>query len=67
MQEHIAAELGLPHGDLGELHSDLTGQEVRLSTVDKSASNIEQTMSTKVPAVEDSIANIKGQIKSEVE
>ena len=67
LQEHTTAELGLLHGDLGELCCDLNGQEVRLSTVKKSVSNIEQTMSEKISAVEDSIATIKEQIKSEVE
>ena len=36
LQEHTTAELGLLRGDLSELHSDLNGQEVRLSTVVKS-------------------------------
>ena len=59
---------------MSELHGDVNGQEVRLSTVEKSVSNIEQTMSGKISEVEetvttikDSIANIKEQIKSEVE
>ena len=32
-QEHTTTELGLLHGYLVELRSDLSGQEVRLSTV----------------------------------
>ena len=40
------------------LRCDSIGQEVRLSTVEKSISNIEQTMSEKISAVEDSVKRV---------
>ena len=42
LQEHATIELSFLHGDLGELCSDLNGREVKLSTVEKSVSNIKQ-------------------------
>ena len=52
---------------MGDLCSELNGQEVRLSTVEKSVSNIEETISVKVSvSVEKSVADIREHIKSEV-
>ena len=46
LQKHTTAQLGL-------LHNDLNRQEVRLCTVEKPVSNVQQTMSTKRSVVED--------------
>ena len=55
-QEHTTAELGLLQGDLGELYGDHNGHKVRLSKVENSVSIIEEAMSTKISAVEESDA-----------
>ena len=47
LQEYTTVELGFLCGEMGELRNDLNSQEVRLFTVNKSVSNIEQTMSKK--------------------
>ena len=56
-QEYTTSVFGLLRGDLGELRGDLNGQDLRLP-IEKSVSNVEQTMSTKKSVVEDTTANI---------
>ena len=60
MQEHTTAELGFLRGDVGELPGELNNQIIRIS-------DVKESMSTKIYAVENSMAKIRGQIKSEIE
>ena len=68
LQDYTTVQLDLLYGDLGDSHGELNGQEIRLSTVEKYVSNIEESISVKVYiAVKESVANIGEQIKSKVD